>query len=167
MIIGGSGSGKSTTARQLGKRTGLPVVHLDALNWSPGWVLRDDEDRFNDARKASENERWIIEGNYSATFADRIRRADTIVFLDICTVTRILRVLKRMVKYQGTTRPDPAPGCPEKIDFTFLPWVWSYSRRGARRRALEILHQNKGRKNTVHLTSRKTIAGFLETAKFS
>ena len=36
MIIGSGGSGKTTLARQLGEKTGLPVVHLDNIWWSPG-----------------------------------------------------------------------------------------------------------------------------------
>ena len=39
LVIGNSGSGKSTFARALGDRTGLPVTHIDQLFWLPGWVL--------------------------------------------------------------------------------------------------------------------------------
>src|SRR5688572_11642762 len=38
LVIGPGGAGKSTFANALGERTGLPVIHLDALYWRPGWV---------------------------------------------------------------------------------------------------------------------------------
>ncbi|MGJ9459265.1 hypothetical protein [Oceanobacillus sp. CF4.6] len=42
-IIGCSGSGKSTLARTLGAMLHLPVYHLDALFWQPGWVPTNKE----------------------------------------------------------------------------------------------------------------------------
>ena len=36
MIIGQPGSGKSTLAREMGKHTGLPVIHIDTIHWQPG-----------------------------------------------------------------------------------------------------------------------------------
>ena len=41
MIIGQPGSVKSTLARFLGERTGLPVVHIDKIHWKPGWNERE------------------------------------------------------------------------------------------------------------------------------
>lgn len=37
LVIGGNGSGKSTFSRKLGKKTGLPVVHLDKIFWRGNW----------------------------------------------------------------------------------------------------------------------------------
>jgi adenylate kinase family enzyme len=37
-VVGPGGAGKSTFARALGARTGLPVVHLDQSYWKPGWT---------------------------------------------------------------------------------------------------------------------------------
>ena len=42
-IIGSGGAGKSTLARALGAKTGLPVVHLDRLYWQAGWVAVSNE----------------------------------------------------------------------------------------------------------------------------
>jgi adenylate kinase family enzyme len=44
LIIGCGGAGKSTLARQLGDKLGLPVVHLDKLFWHPGWVESSKEE---------------------------------------------------------------------------------------------------------------------------
>ncbi|WP_343388145.1 hypothetical protein [Candidatus Amarobacter glycogenicus] len=38
LIIGSGGAGKSTLARHLGEISGLPVIHLDAEHWRPGWI---------------------------------------------------------------------------------------------------------------------------------
>lgn len=43
MIIGSSGSGKSTFSRELGEFLKLPVYHLDAFFWRPGWVQTPHE----------------------------------------------------------------------------------------------------------------------------
>jgi adenylate kinase family enzyme len=38
LVIGSGGAGKSTFAKRLAAKTGLPLLHLDALFWHPGWV---------------------------------------------------------------------------------------------------------------------------------
>jgi adenylate kinase family enzyme len=38
MVMGSSGSGKSTFARRLSDLTGIPGVSIDALYWKPGWT---------------------------------------------------------------------------------------------------------------------------------
>ena len=39
-VLGYSGSGKSTLARKLGELYGVPVLHLDAVQFLPGWRER-------------------------------------------------------------------------------------------------------------------------------
>ena len=42
LVMGSSGSGKSTFARRLSEMTGIPFVSLDALFWKPGWVASEN-----------------------------------------------------------------------------------------------------------------------------
>jgi len=61
-LVGPGGAGKSTLARRLGARLGLPVVHLDAEHWHPGWVETPAEEWAEKVRALASGERWIIDG---------------------------------------------------------------------------------------------------------
>lgn len=163
MIIGCSGSGKSTFARQLAARTGLPVVHLDQRYFSPGWREPSQEAwRATTATIAAE-EQWIMDGNYSGTFAERMPRADTIIFLDQPTWRCLWRVLKRTVLHYGNVRPSSAPGCPERFDLHFFFYVLHYNKT---RRAgiLERLETQKELGKTVHvLRGNRPVKQFLQS----
>ncbi|MDG2341044.1 MAG: AAA family ATPase [Paracoccaceae bacterium] len=127
MIIGASGSGKTTLARKLGKATDLPVIHIDPMFFYEGWVQRpraETEQLIRDAIQAPE---WIFEGNCSSTFDERADLADLIVVLELGKYRRVMRTLWRSLRYFKRTRPDMAPGCPERFDLGFhFGWVWGY-----------------------------------------
>ena len=82
LVDGMMGSGKSTFARALAARTGLPVIHLDVHYWKPGWVRPSDDEWRYRQRALLAGEAWIIDGNYNETLALRLERAETVVFLD-------------------------------------------------------------------------------------
>ncbi|BBK30056.1 adenylate kinase family enzyme [Stella humosa] len=128
VILGRSGSGKSTLARMLGARLDLPVVHLDALFWQPGWVEPDRESFRQRLTAALAGDRWITDGNFSNTFDLRLPRADLIVWVEVPRLVSICRALRRVWKYYGRTRPDLAPGCPERLDLAFLRYIWNFDR---------------------------------------
>lgn len=128
LIIGCSGAGKSTLARQLGEKTGLPVVHLDALFWKPGWVESTREAFDTRIREEMEKPAWIIDGNYSRSLPVRLEKCDAVIYLDFPRLTCILGVIKRVLTTYGTIRPDMAEGCPERFDWEFLKWVWNFNR---------------------------------------
>jgi adenylate kinase family enzyme len=67
---------------------------------------------------------WIVDGNYGATFDIRFVRADTVIVLALPRIRCLVRVLWRTVRHRG--RDVQAPGCPERLDLTFLRWVWRY-----------------------------------------
>lgn len=125
-VVGPCGAGKSTLARRLGARTGLPVTHLDALFWLPGWKESRPEEFDAKLTVVAAGERWIIEGNYARTLPIRLARADAVIIVDAPRVTCVWRAFTRAVKNLGRVRPDLAPGCPEKIDLNFLWWAWRH-----------------------------------------
>ena len=136
MVVGSGGAGKSTFARKLGERTGLPVIHLDEHHWRPGWEPMPKPDwRAMVTELASGNE-WIIDGNYGGTMDVRVAAADTAVFLDYAVLGCLARALRRSLFNYG--RAVQAPGCPERVDLEFLRWIASY-RRNSRPRVLEQL----------------------------
>ncbi|HET9852274.1 MAG TPA: hypothetical protein VFP56_07190 [Candidatus Limnocylindrales bacterium] len=160
-VIGSGGAGKSVFSIELGRRTGLPVVHLDRHFWSPGWVAMEDEPWAARVRELAAADRWIIDGNYGGTMPIRFERADTVVFLDLPRVICLLSVIWRSFRHRRTPRPDMAEGNPEKLDPAFLQWIWSYPRT----RRPEILRQLGALPSTtqvVRLTSRRAMRSFLD-----
>lgn len=135
MIIGSGGSGKSTFARKLEELTKLPLIHLDTHFWRPGWDPTPEEEWDQFLTEITQRKEWIIDGNYSRTMDIRMRAADVIIFFDLPPLLNLYRVFKRRLQYHGRTRPDMNEGCPERLDWEFMKWVWNYRR--TRRPAVE------------------------------
>ena len=129
LILGCSGAEKSTFARQLGAITGLPVVHLDQLYWQPGWVEPDREQWLRALRCVLECDAWILDGHFGSSISMRLEAADTVILFDFPSMICIRRVLTRVLKGLGKTRPDMASGCPERFDATFLRFIWTFRRQ--------------------------------------
>ncbi|MEX0350538.1 MAG: AAA family ATPase [Paracoccaceae bacterium] len=113
MIVGQPGSGKSTLARHMTAVTGLPVYHMDHVHWLPGWQERPRVEKIAMAHEIEAQARWIFEGGLSATYDNRLARADTLIWLDLPVGLRLWRVTKRMIRNRGQNRPDMAEGCIE------------------------------------------------------
>jgi adenylate kinase family enzyme len=41
-VVGSTGSGKTTFARALAEKLGVPHVEIDALFWQRGWVMTSE-----------------------------------------------------------------------------------------------------------------------------
>lgn len=126
MIIGSCGSGKTTLATQLGKKTNIPVIHLDREYWQAGWVETPKELWIEKQRKLLLGDCWIVDGSYGGTLHIRLEKADTVIFLDYNRYLCLYRVLKRWISNMGKVRADMADGCIEKIDLPFIKFVWRF-----------------------------------------
>ena len=85
-------------------------------------------------------------------------------FLDLPRLTCLWRVLKRVVRYRNTTRPDMADGCPERLSLEFLLWIWNYHRR-SRPKILKLLRERQLDIEVIWLRSSWQVERFLAHAK--
>lgn len=141
LVVGSGGAGKSTFARNLGRATGLPVIHLDRYHWRAGWTAPPREQWHDTVDQLIARDSWIMDGNYSGTFSRRFAVADAVVFLDYPRTLCVARALKRIALSPWTARLDMADGCRERLDIEFLRWVWHFPIR-SRPRIMDALSQN-------------------------
>jgi len=149
LIVGCSGSGKSTFARNLARVTGLPLIHLDQLFWLPGWLETEASIFTSKIASAIEADEWIIDGNYRKTLPMRLSRAQTVIFLDLSRTKCLWNVFSRTLKSYGRTRPDIPEGCPERFDWKFTKYIWNFP-HNHRLNLMKLLQQFDG--DVVHLT---------------
>jgi len=162
-IFGSPGSGKSTLARHLSDRTGIPVFHLDKHFFSPGWVIQSDEVFTAAIAGIVADEQWITDGNYTreSTIAGRFDRADTLILLEQPRLVCLWRVVRRILKNYGQVRADQAAGCPERLDWDFLRFVWNYPAKATQIR--QLLCEQPADKIVLILRSNDDVKRFLES----
>ena len=141
-ITGPAAGGKSTLAHALGRKLGLPVIHLDQFRFEPGsWTERPAQAFLGDVERVVHEDRWIIEGNYFSFLAGRLERATGIVSLSSTRLSNFRRYLKRCLR--PTYRVGTMANEGEAPNWTMIRWVlWDEPKRRARKQ--EILQHACG-----------------------
>ncbi len=142
-VIGISGSGKSTLARKLAESTKLPVYHMDSLFWKENWNPVPEEEYLKTHQELIEKDKWIIEGYIDKKMADRIRRADFVIYLDYSGFRSLWQAMKRIAKHHGHNRPELPAGCLDKFNHRFLWTIFTRGERKDMEAALEGSDQSK------------------------
>lgn len=116
LIIGNAGAGKSTFAKALSQKLGLPLVHLDQLFWYGDWQTVERLEFDQRLQEELEKPQWIIDGNFSRTLPHRLQYCDTVFWLDMPTITCLWGITKRIITNYGKVREDMGGNCRERFD---------------------------------------------------
>ena len=157
MIIGCPGSGKSTFARALAAKTGLPLYYLDMMYWNPDRTTKPKEEFRAALRETVALPEWIIDGNYGSTLEIRMEVCDTVIFLDYPVEVCIAGVEER----RGKPRPD-MPWVEVEPDLEFIEFIKKYNEE-SRPKVIELLEKYK-EKNIIIFKSRAEADEYLRRA---
>ena len=98
IVIGCPGAGKTTFAQKLAKKTGLPLVHLDAIWHKPDKTHISREEFDLRLSAVLSQDAWIIDGDYSRTLERRFLACDTVILFDLPTEVCIKGAISRLGK---------------------------------------------------------------------
>lgn len=156
IVIGCPGGGKSTFARMLHEKTGLPLYYLDLMYWNADRTTVDRAVFHERLHATMEMESWIIDGNYASTMEMRLAACDTVFFLDYSLEVCLAGIDAR----RGKSRPD-MPWVETEGDEEFIAFIKNYS-TDSRPKVMELLGRYSD-KNIVIFKTRAEADAFLKT----
>jgi adenylate kinase family enzyme len=124
LVLGSSGTGKTSLTRQLCDILDIEPIHLDAYFWKPGWQSTPQNEWRDTVVSLVNRESWIMDGTYESTLHLRMPAADSLIVLERSRFACLWRVIKRKATVDDSRRPDAPPG--QKLDLDFLRYVWRY-----------------------------------------
>jgi adenylate kinase family enzyme len=82
MVVGTSCCGKTAFSKVLAELLKCPRIELDALYWGPNWQAKRDAEFRRLAEEAVLQDRWVVDGNYSALRDVTWPRATAVIWLN-------------------------------------------------------------------------------------
>ena len=154
IVIGCPGSGKSTFSRALHGKTGIPLYHLDMMNWNADKPTVETSVFRERLSAVLVKDAWIIDGNYGSTMELRMAACDTVIFLDYPVEVCLDGIQRR----RGIKRSD-MPWVETEEDAQFIEFVKSYNEQ-QKPKVLALLEKYRD-KNVIVLTERAKADAFL------
>jgi adenylate kinase family enzyme len=133
VVVGTSGSGKSTVARHISAALAAPYLELDSLCHQAGWVELDLPEFRRRVEEFAAGDRWVIDGHYQSRLGDLVLdRADTLVWLDLPRPVVMRRVITRTVR-RAIMREELWNGNREPLsnvyrwdpEHSVIRWAWT------------------------------------------
>ncbi|MGH9896308.1 MAG: hypothetical protein ACREA0_30810 [bacterium] len=124
VVVGPPCSGKTTAARFIAARLGLPHVELDELWWDPNWTEAGPVVFSRGLAAGATGPAWVVDGNYFAVGATEVLlpRCDTVVWLDFARRITARRALVRTIQ-RAVRRSELWAGNREPVRYALRP-IW-------------------------------------------
>ncbi len=155
IIIGCSGSGKSTFARKLSAKTNIPLYYLDMIWHKPDKTTLTEREFDEQLSALLNQDTWIIDGNYQRTLEMRLKKCDTVFLLDIPTHICLEGAKSRI----GKQRVD-LPWLETEFEEDFQQWIYQYPNKSLPK-IMELLDKYKNDKQIIIFKSRDEAENFL------
>ena len=168
-VVGTSGSGKSTVARQIAKRLSIPYIEMDALFWGPDWYWPSDEEFDAKLRAALAQESWVLDGNYKRTTPIKWENVDMVVWVDLSFPRTLFQASKRALSRLISQEEFwPNTGNKESLrkllsKESIVLWTIKTYKHNRRKYLAMIVDEQYANITFVRLTSPKEVDAFLST----
>ena len=155
LVYGVTGSGKTTMARQIAARTGLPWHAVDELTWEPGWVAVPADEQRRRIGAICAGERWILDAAYGAWLEVPMARVQLIVALDYPRWRSLGRLIWRTIR-RAVDREPVCNGNTETFRQAFSQdsiIVWHFRSFARKRERMRAWAADQSGPDVVRLTS--------------
>ncbi|MCW2759358.1 MAG: hypothetical protein JWO46_3104 [Nocardioidaceae bacterium] len=163
MILGVTGSGKSSLATRVGELLGVPAVATDDIYWQPGWVKAPVEERARRYAALAAGDAWVVDGLPGSGRDVLLSRADLVVGLDYPRWVSLGRLLRRTAR-RLVTRETFCNGNTERLRETLSRdsiVAWHFRSYAERRADIAALEADPAAPPVVRLTSQRATDDWL------
>src|SRR5215510_4354000 len=168
-VVGASGSGKSTFAREVAEVLNLPCYEMDQLFWKSGWQESSDDELFQKVFEVTSRSRWVLDGNYTRTIPVKWKKVQAVIWLDPSLLRTVLQVIKRTI-HRSLTQEEiwRGTGNRESLKKTFLSkdsiilWAITSHRNSRKNYGSTIASPSYSHIPFIRLNSRRQVVSFLE-----
>ena len=115
VVIGNIAGGKTRMSRRLAELHGLPLTHIDSIQFLPGMVMRPLPETREALNAVTSQEKWLVDGFGPLDILEkRFALADRIVFIDLPLWRHYWWTIKRQISNLWSRRAELPEGCDER-----------------------------------------------------
>ncbi len=94
------GGGKTTLAKAIATKLGVPHIEIDAIKHGPNWTETPDDEMVEIVQRRLDEapDGWVIDGNYRRLRPLTLSRADTAIVIQLPFRQIYWRILKRTIR---------------------------------------------------------------------